>query len=137
MREKCMKPRFRVYNGAFPRCGVRCGGRRRILVRLALGLMVGIQLLAAASKAPGISAGNAPPLPLTGTRIVKVTTEPELQSAMSNLLSGDTILVADGTYNLTRSLYVNGRHNVTIRGSAGSVNVVLVGRGMDNPNYGE
>ena len=128
-----MKSHSRVSNGAVP-CR---GGRLRILVLLAIGLMVGIQLLAAASKAAGISAGNAPPLLLTGTRIVKVATEPELQSAMSNLLNGDTILVADGTYNLTRSLYVNGRHNVTIRGSAGSVNVVLVGRGMDNPNYGE
>ncbi len=128
-----MKSNSRMSNDAFP----RRGGRRRILLLLTLGLMAGLQLLAAASKAAAISAGNAPPLPLTGARIVKVANEPELQTAMSNLLSGDTILLADGTYHLTRSLYVNGRHNVTIRGHAGSVNVVLAGRGMDNPNGGE
>ena len=77
------------------------------------------------------SPGNAPPLPITGVRIVSVSTEPQLQTAMGNLQSGDTILLADGTYNLTSSLYVNGRNNVTIRGNAGSTNVVLVGRGMD------
>ena len=56
---------------------------------------------------------------------------------MGNLQNGDTILLADGTYVLTRSLYVNGRHNVTIRGTAGSTNVVLVGQGMDNAGYGQ
>ena len=55
---------------------------------------------------------------------------------MGNLRSGDTILLADGTYNLTASLYINGRNDVTIRGAAGCTNVVLVGRGMDNSNYG-
>jgi hypothetical protein len=79
--------------------------------------------------------GEAPPLPVTGTRIVNVSTEPQLQSAMGNLQHGDTILLANGNYPLTQSLYVNGRHNVTIRGTAGSTNVVLAGRGMDNPNH--
>src|SRR6266699_3051488 len=80
--------------------------------------------------------GNAPPLPIAGVRIVNVSTEPQLQTAMGNLQSGDTILLADRTYNLTSTLYVNGRNNVTIRGTAGSTNVVLVGRGMDNSSYG-
>lgn len=84
---------------------------------------------------PG-SPGDAPPLPITGTRIVNVATEPQLQSAMGNLQHGDTILLANGTYNLTSSLYINGRHNVTIRGTAGSTNVVLAGKGMDNANHG-
>jgi hypothetical protein len=82
------------------------------------------------------SPGNAPALPITGARIVNVATETQLQTAMGNLQSGDTVLLADGTYNLTSSLYVNGRNNVTIRGTAGSTNVVLVGKGMDNTNYG-
>jgi hypothetical protein len=82
------------------------------------------------------SPGNAPPLPITGTRIVNVSTEPQLQTAMGNLQSGDTILLTNGTYNLTSSLYVNGRNNVTIRGISGSTNVVLVGKGMNNTNYG-
>lgn len=75
-------------------------------------------------------------LPITGARIVNVSTEPQLQAAMGNLQSGDTILLANGTYNLTSTLYVNGRNNVTIRGNSGSTNVVLAGRGMDNSNYG-
>jgi hypothetical protein len=84
----------------------------------------------------GASPGDAPQLPITGTRIVNVSTEPQLQTAMGNLQSGDTILIASGTYNLSSSLYVNGRQNITIRGTNGSTNVVLVGKGMDNTNYG-
>jgi len=82
------------------------------------------------------SPGNAPQLPITGARIVNVATEPQLQTAMGNLQNGDTLLLADGTYNLTSSLYINGPNNVTIRGTAGSTNVVLAGKGMDNSNYG-
>lgn len=97
-------------------------------------------ILAAVLVVPGLSQaatpGDAPALPLTGARIVNVATEPELQNAMGNLQPGDTILLADGSYNLTSSLYINGRNNVTIRGSAGSTNVVLAGKGMDNANYG-
>ncbi len=39
----------------------------------------------------------APTLPITGTRTVNVATEAQLQSAMSNLRDGDTILLANGT----------------------------------------
>ncbi|HXT11852.1 MAG TPA: choice-of-anchor Q domain-containing protein [Candidatus Angelobacter sp.] len=83
-----------------------------------------------------VSPGNAPQLPITGKRIINVTNDSQLQSAMGNLQSGDTILLADGVYNLSHTLYVNGRNDVTIRGTAGSTNVVLVGKGMDNTNYG-
>src|ERR1044071_8139540 len=93
-------------------------------------------LLVCAIDAKADSPGNAPPLPISGNRIVNVSTEPQLLSAMNNLQSGDTLLLADGTYNLSSSLYVNGRNNVTIRGAAGSTNVVLIGKGMDNSNYG-
>jgi hypothetical protein len=90
---------------------------------------------ALAKAAMAASPGQAPPLPITGTRIVNVATEAQLQTAMGRLQSGDTILLADGVYRLTSALYINGRNNVTIRGTAGSTNVVLVGRGMDNSNY--
>src|SRR5437660_5216747 len=83
-----------------------------------------------------VSPGNAPQLPITGRRIVNVSSEPQLQTAMGNLQSGDTIVLADGAYNLTSSLYINGRNNVTIRGTSGSTNVVLAGKGMDNSSYG-
>jgi hypothetical protein len=75
-------------------------------------------------------------LPLTGTRIVSVAGESALQDAMADLRSGDTILLSDGVYNLTGSLYINGKDNVTIRGLSGCSGVVLAGKGMDNPSYG-
>jgi hypothetical protein len=83
----------------------------------------------------GASPGNAPQLPITGTRIVNVATEPQLQTAMGNLQPGDTILLANGTYNLTSTLYIK-KNDVTIRGTNGSTNVVLVGKGMNNTNFG-
>jgi hypothetical protein len=65
-------------------------------------------VLLAAVAVHAASPGNAPQLPITGTRIVNVATEPQLQAAMSRLQYGDTILLADGIYNLTASLHVNG-----------------------------
>jgi len=99
----------------------------------------GIHILFAlltATTVRAASPGDAPPLPITGTRIVNVTTEPQLQAALGSLQQGDTILLADGVYDLTASLYVNGRNNVTIRGNEGSTNVVLAGKGMNNSNHG-
>ncbi len=75
-------------------------------------------------------------LPLAGQRIVAVADEPELQAAMAVLQNGDTLLLASGVYSLTSSLYINGRDNVTIRGASGCSDVVLAGKGMDNPSYG-
>jgi hypothetical protein len=91
--------------------------------------------LALASGIGVHGAVDPPTLPLTGDRIVEVTTEAELQSAMGDLRHGDTVLLADGTYDLTASLFVNRRNNVTIRGASGS-SAVLRARGMDNPNHG-
>jgi hypothetical protein len=99
-------------------------------------MMLPILFLALGNTANSASPGNVPSLPMTGKRIINVNTEPQLQAAMGNLQSGDTILLADGIYNLTSSLYINGRDNVTVRGSAGSTNAVLIGKGMDNSNYG-
>ena len=82
------------------------------------------------------SACNVSPLPITGTRIINVSTEPQLQSAMSSLQGGDTIVLANGTYHLSNSLYINGKDNVTIRGASGCDDVVLVGKGMNNASYG-
>jgi hypothetical protein len=93
-------------------------------------------MFAAQIAAFGASPGNAPQLPITGTRIVNVSTESQLQTAMGNLQNGDTILLANGTYNLSSTLYINGKNDVTIRGTNGSTNVVLVGKGMDNANFG-
>jgi hypothetical protein len=99
-------------------------------------LFVAATLLGFATAVNAASPGNAPPLPLAGGRIVNVSTEVQLQKAIGNLQNGDTLLLADGTYNLTSTLYINGRNDITIRGAAGSTNVVLIGKGMDNSNYG-
>jgi hypothetical protein len=98
-----------------------------------------ISLFSPACAAAAGTAGSAcavPPLPVTGSRVINVSSESQLQSAMAALQPGDTIILAEGRYNLTNSLYVNGRDNVTIRGASGCEDVVIAGRGMDNPDYG-
>jgi len=99
-------------------------------------IILTVGLLTMAREGNAASPGNAPQLPITGVRIVNVANETQLQTAMGNLQNGDTLVLADGLYNLSSSLYVNGRHNVTIRGTAGSTNVVVVGKGMDNASFG-
>lgn len=97
---------------------------------------VALSVVVSPASAAGAAACNAPPLPITGTRIINVSTESQLQAAVANAQTGDTIVLADGIYMLTSTLYLNNKHNVTIRGTAGCDNVALVGRGMDNASYG-
>jgi hypothetical protein len=70
--------------------------------------------------------------------VVQVSTEPQLQSAMSALTSNTTLVLAPGTYRLTRTLWFNGAlSGVVIRGATGNRDdVVLQGPGMTNGNYG-
>jgi hypothetical protein len=78
----------------------------------------------------------APPLPLTGRR-VEVATEVELQTAVRHATPGDTIVIAPGTYALSHTLrlVVN---DLTVRGvTEGCDEVILVGKGMRNANYGD
>jgi hypothetical protein len=69
---------------------------------------------------------------------VNVSTEPQLQAAMRAMASQVTIVLAPGTYRLTRSLYFTGPlRDVGIRGATGnSDDVVLVGPGMTESDYG-
>jgi hypothetical protein len=64
--------------------------------------------------------------------VVNVSTVSQLQSAVANLQSGVTIMIAPGTYNLTGSLNVpQNRTNVAIRGATGNRDdVVIRGNGM-------
>jgi hypothetical protein len=101
---------------------------------LSLSLCFGLEL--ARGQSIGSPCLTAPTLLMRGIRIVNVASVSQLQSAMGNLQSGDTVVLANGTYNLTSTLNVNGRDNVTIRGNSGCDQVVLVGRGMDNVNHG-
>ena len=86
-------------------------------------ILVILALLAEQPPALGASPGNAPQLPITGTRIVNVSTEPQLQSAMGNLQHGDTLLLANGTYNLT------GSGSVNVGGTSTTIGRLVVGDG--------
>jgi pectate lyase len=76
-----------------------------------------------------------PPLPPPPGRIVNVSTVEELNAAVSGLTSGTTVLIAPGTYELTRTLAVHGPlEGAAIRGASDNrADVVLVGAGRDNP----
>jgi hypothetical protein len=94
-------------------------------------------MLAGALLAPQLSVAqtylNPPALPAPSGRIVNVSTEAQLQTAVKTLTSGTTIVIAPGTYKLTATLYVKGTlSNIVIRGASNSRNdVVLVGLGMN------
>lgn len=79
-----------------------------------------------------------PALPAPTGRVVNVSTEAQLQSAIGGLTSDTTILIAPGTYRLSRTLNVRGPlSNVSIRGnSLNRDDVVLIGAGRDNASYG-
>ena len=61
-----------------------------------IAMRVAVAVLAWASAAMAASPGNAPQLPVTGARIINVATEPQLQTAMSNLQSEAAARGVDG-----------------------------------------
>src|SRR3989442_12734076 len=101
-----------------------------------------VLLLAVALGSPKILHGRpatpAPPLPPPTGTIVNVSTEAQLQTAVQQLTSNSTIVLAPGTYQLTNTLYINGTYtNVAIRGGTNNRDdVVLSGPGMTNAAYG-
>ena len=105
---------------------------RSSVVLCLLAVMVG------SSAAHAGPARPAPPLAAPAGAIVNVTTEAQLQSAVRSLASNTTVVIAPGTYVLSRTLYVKGVTNVGIRGATGnSDDVVLIGPGMSQANYGD
>ena len=96
-------------------------------------------LLSDAAAAPILQhASHAPSLPPPSGTVVTVSTESALQAAVNSMTSGTTILIQPGTYNLTSTLWLNRNvDNVAVRGMTDSCDdVVLIGRGMSNANYG-
>jgi regulation of enolase protein 1 (concanavalin A-like superfamily) len=68
---------------------------------------------------------------------VNVSNEAQLQSAIRAAAPNTTIIIAPGTYHLTATLSLTGVNDVTLRGATDDRNdVVLVGRGMTNTDYG-
>ena len=76
-------------------------------------------------------------IPLYGDVII-VSTVTELQDSVGNITSGDTIMVEDGIYELTNTLVFDGGiQDVALIGNSGNRDSVIIkGKGMDNPNYG-
>ena len=89
---------------------------------------------------PTTLAPSLGPPPSPGPNVIWVSTQSALQSAFSNLQSGQTIVIEPGTYNLSSTLYIglnSNITNVTVRGSTDNFNdVTLLGNGMDNASYG-
>ena len=110
--------------------------RRRRLVRAALLALA----LPALAPAPALArpASSPPPLPAPTGTVVNVATDAGLQAAVQHLASNTTIVLAPGTYVLSRTLYVKGPcSNVAIRGATNNRDdVVLVGPGMTRASYG-
>ncbi len=79
--------------------------------------------------------GNPPPLPPPSGTVINVSTVSQLQSAVANLKSGQTIMVAPGTYKLTGTLYVpQNLTNIAIRGASGkAADVVIQGDAVLDP----
>jgi Right handed beta helix region len=131
-----------VSNMVHPSIPLHCTSRGKL--KIVRGWLVGVALFGEiVCSAPVIvlaaqaitKACNAPTLPVTGS-VVQVSTEAELQTAMNNLKPSTTILIANGTYKLSSTLHVNNVTNVTIRGASGCDDVVLIGGGMTNSNFG-
>src|SRR5689334_23884658 len=82
-------------------------------------------------RAAAMPSTAAPLLPPPTGRVVKVSSEPELQDAVRSLASDTTIVLAPGVYKLTRTLWLEGKSNVAIRGATSDRDaVVLQGPGM-------
>jgi regulation of enolase protein 1 (concanavalin A-like superfamily) len=88
------------------------------------------------TNAQAASPETAPPLPAPTGTVVNVSTEGQLQNAVNTASAGTTIVVAPGTYTLSSTLYMD-VNDLTLRGATNNRNdVILVGRGMTNGNYG-
>lgn len=99
-----------------------------------------VLLFCAALAVVSLSASSPQPAPLeeSGGTVVNVSTEAQLQSALASLASDTTILIAPGTYTLSRTLTIDGAlTNVVIRGAtSNAADVVLAGRGAGNADFG-
>jgi hypothetical protein len=77
---------------------------------------------------------KAPPLPAREGRTVPVSTVTELHQAMMDARSGDTIVVADGTYRVEKPLLFDGKRHVTLRSASGDpAKVIIRGEGWVRP----
>ena len=85
-----------------------------------------------ASQSTTVTVTSAPSSPSSGN--INVSNVSGLQTAIAGLASNQTILLADGTYNLSSTLYLpQNISNVTIKGASGNREAVIIkGPGMGN-----
>jgi hypothetical protein len=82
---------------------------------------------AASTTQPFPNNQPAPSLPAPTGTVINVSTVSQLESAVTNLQSGQTIMIAPGTYDLTGTLYVpQGLTNIAIRGATGNAGDVVI-----------
>ncbi len=101
-----------------------------LILSITLFLSLTVDGLPLASRAQNYALADdfCPPLPPPTGNIVNVSTEAELWNAVNTAQTGDTILLADGTYNLGQ----NGHYvwidtpNVTLRSASGNREAVIL-----------
>ncbi len=85
---------------------------------------------------PAFPSDAPPPLEIPSGTTVNVSSNSELQTAVSSLQDNTILRLAPGTYNLSNTLYIR-KNNITLVGTGNTAeDVVLVGKGMDNASYG-
>jgi hypothetical protein len=109
---------------------------RTMVVGHIYALCVATALLGGTTPADA-AAPTAPALPPPAAKVIRVSTESDLQSAVRTLKSNQTILIAPGTYRLTGILGIKDVTNVALRGATGNrADVQIVGPGMTGANDG-
>ena len=83
-------------------------------------------LLSVSWTVQGWTADPCPPLPPPGGATVSVATVAELASAVNTASAGDTILIADGTYNLDGVYLWVDTPGVTLRSASGDRDAVIL-----------
>jgi hypothetical protein len=103
----------------------------RIARPLAVLSLLGIVLLLHVANGRAAGPAASPPASPTGA-VIDVSTVAELQAALMVITSNTTIVLAPGTYQLSRGLSINGTvSNIAVRGTAGGRDaVVLTGHGL-------
>lgn len=96
--------------------------------------LVTLLLCAAVSQAaPPLASwpGTVPPLPLPKGKITRVATVAELRHALQAAREGETILLADGLYDLAGGFLRLDKDNLSLRGASGDPSrVILRGKGF-------
>src|SRR5688572_19447887 len=111
---------------------------RRMNVITALIVLSSSMALASAQSTPPAWFAKPPPLPPAKGQVIHVTTVTELLDAVDRVDAGGAILLTDGDYKLPRTIVLEGKKNIAIRGASGNpAKVSLSGKGWDSDAKGD